>query len=189
MIDAYVWTTPNGFKLLAALEELALPYQPRWIDISKGQQNTSEYLAINPNNKIPAIVDHDAEGGSVTVFESGAVLIYLADKTGKLLPARGAARYTTLEWVLFNAANTGPMFGQLGFFSKFAPEKIALPIERFTKEAHRILGVLDRQLASHAHIAGAEFSIADIMNVTWVRAGRDFIGIDYEPYPHVRRCL
>jgi len=189
MIDAYVWTTPNGFKLLAALEELALPYQPRWIDISKGQQNTSEYLAINPNNKIPAIVDHDAEGGSVTVFESGAVLIYLADKTGKLLPARGAARYTTLEWVLFNAANTGPMFGQLGFFSKFAPEKIALPIERFTKEAHRILGVLDRQLASHAHIAGAEFSIADIMNVTWVRAGRDFIGIDYEPYPHVRRWL
>jgi GST-like protein len=186
MIDAYVWTTPNGFKLLAALEELGVPYTPRWVDISKGEQLKAEYLAINPNNKIPALDDHDAAGGPVTVFESGAILIYLGDKTGKLLPARGADRYTTIEWVFFNAANTGPMLGQLGFFAKFAPEKIPLAIERYTKEAHRLLGVMDRRLGGNAYLAGAQFTIADIMNVTWIRGARDFMGVDFAPYPHLR---
>src|SRR6187402_2939558 len=125
MIDAYVYTTPNGFKALIGLEELGLPYETHWIDITKGEQMSPEYLSINPNNKIPAIVDRDGPGGKpITVFESGAVLVYLAEKTGKLLPKSGAARYATLEWVFFNAGGPGPMLGQLGYFTKFAPEKV-----------------------------------------------------------------
>ena len=167
MIDAYVYTTPNGFKALIGLEELALPYELHWVDITKGAQMTPEYLAINPNNKIPAIVDRDGPHGKpVTVFESGAVLVYLAEKAGKLLAKSGAERYAALEWVFFNAGGTGPMLGQLGYFSKFAPEKVPAAIERFTKEAHRLFGVLDKRLAQVPYLAG-EFSIADIMNMTW----------------------
>lgn len=189
MIDAYVWTTPNGFKALIGLEELALPYTAHWIDITKGDQTKPEYLAINPNNKIPAIVDRDGPGGKpITVFESGAVLVYLADKTGKLLAASGAARYAALEWVFFNAGGPGPMFGQLGYFTKFAKEKVPHAIERYTNEAHRLLRVLERRLGEARYLAG-EFSIADVMNFTWARAGRTFLGIDYEPYPHLRRWL
>src|SRR6185437_13471993 len=145
MIDAYVWTTHNGFKALIGLEELGLEYRCNWIDITKGAQMKPEYLAINPNNKIPAIVDADGpDGKPVTIFESGAVLIYLADKAGKLLPARGAARYTTLEWLFFNAGGTAPMIGQLGYFTKFAQEKVPAAIERYTKEVDRLLHVLDK---------------------------------------------
>src|SRR4051812_15098126 len=135
MIDAYVWTTPNGFKALIGLEEFAVPYRLNWIDITKGQQTSPEYLAINPNNKIPAIVDHEgSDGKPITVFESGAVLTYLADKTGKLLAKSGEARYTALEWVFFNAGGPGPMFGQLGYFTKFAKEQVPHAIDRFTTE-------------------------------------------------------
>ncbi|HWN80869.1 MAG TPA: glutathione S-transferase family protein, partial [Candidatus Udaeobacter sp.] len=139
MIDAYVYTTPNGFKALIGLEELALPYTARWVDITKGEQHRPEYLAINPNNKIPAIVDHDGPGGQrVTIFESGAILVYLAEKAGRLLPASGPARYSVLEWVFFNAGGAGPMLGQLSYFSKFASEKVPPAIERYTKEAERL---------------------------------------------------
>jgi GSH-dependent disulfide-bond oxidoreductase len=189
MIDAYVFTTPNGFKALIGLEELGLPYVAHWVDITKGAQRSPEFLAINPNAKIPAIVDRDGAGGkSVTVFESGAVLIYLAEKTGQLLAPSGAARYEALEWVFFNAAGTGPMLGQLGYFSKFAPEKIPAAIERFTKEAERLLGVLDKRLSQAQYLAG-DFSIADIMNMTWPRGAKTFLGMDLSPYPSLTRWL
>jgi GST-like protein len=188
MIDAYVWTTPNGFKALIGLEEFAVPYRARWIDITKGEQTKPEYLAINPNNKIPAITDPDAAGGPVTIFESGAVLLYLAEKTGKLLAKSGEARYTALEWVFFNAGGMGPMLGQYGYFTKFAPEKVPPAIERYEKEAHRLLRVLDGRLGQVQYLAG-EFSIADIMNFTWPRAARNFFGMDISPYANVTRWL
>lgn len=184
MIDAYVWTTPNGFKALIALEELELPYRLHWIDITKGDQQKPEYIAINPNSKIPAIVDD-----GVRVFESGAVLIYLAEKAGKLLPASGQARADTLAWTFFNVGGPGPMFGQLGFFSKFAKEKVPMAIERYTKEAERLLKILDTRLGQTKYLAGAEFSIADIINFTWANAGRTFLGLDYAPYPNLVRWL
>jgi GST-like protein len=184
MIDAYVWTTPNGFKLLIALEELGLPYTPHWIDITKGDQQKAEFIAINPNSKIPALVDD-----GVTVFESAAILTYLAEKTGKLLPASGQARYTTLEWVAFNIGGPGPMLGQLGFFTKFAKEKVPMAIERYTKEAERLMKVLDTRLATTKYLAGAELTIADIINFTWANAGRTFLGLDYAPYPNLVRWL
>jgi GSH-dependent disulfide-bond oxidoreductase len=189
MIDAYVWTTPNGFKALIALEELRLPYQVKWIDITKGAQMTPEYLAVNPNNKIPAIRDDEGpDRAPLTIFESGAVLMYLAEKTGKLLARSGAARYTTLQWVLFNTGGPGPTLGQLGYFAKFAPEKVPSVIERFTTEAHRLFNVLDKRLANEQFLAG-DFSIADIMNVTWPRAARDFLGMDLSRYASLTRWI
>lgn len=184
MIDAYVWTTPNGFKALIALEEFGLPYRTHWVNITKGEQTRPEYLAINPNNKIPAIVD-----GEVAVFESGAVLTYLAEKTGKFLAASGPERYAALEWVFFNVGNTGPMLGQLGFFKKFAPEKIPLAIERYTKEAERLFGVMDRRLAASPYLAGAEYTIADMINVTWVSAARSFLGLSLDAHPHLVKWI
>ncbi|HEY4119404.1 MAG TPA: glutathione S-transferase N-terminal domain-containing protein [Byssovorax sp.] len=189
MIDAHVWTTPNGFKALITLEELGLPYEPRWVDISKGEQMAPAFLAINPNHKIPAIVDHDGAGGSaVTVFESGAIAVYLAEKTGRLLPTSGAARYTVLEWVFFNIGGPGPMLGQLGFFTKFAPEKIPLAIDRYTKEAERLFGVLERRLGE-ARYLGGDLSIADTVNFPWINAARTFLAFDFAPYPNVTRWL
>jgi GST-like protein len=189
MIDAYVYTTPNGFKALIGLEEFGLPYRINWIDITKGEQTSPEYLAINPNNKIPAIVDSDGpDGKPITVFESGAVLVYLADKTGKLLARNGAARYTALEWVFFNAGGPGPMIGQLGYYTKFAQEKLPQAIERFTKETERLLRVLDKRLGESRYLAG-DFSIADIMNLTWPRAAKTFIGMDLSSYPNLTRWI
>ena len=185
MIDAYVWTTPNGYKALIALEELAVPYTPHWIDITKGEQKSPEFLAINPNHKIPALVD--AEAGT-TVFESGAIAIYLAEKTGKLLPASGPSRYTTLEWVFFNIGGPGPILGQLGYFAKFAKEKIPHAIERFTTEAERLFGVLDKRLSESRYLAG-EFSIADIINFTWPNSAREFLKLDLSRWPHLVRWL
>jgi GST-like protein len=190
MIDVYAYTTPNGFKALFGIEEFGLPYKLNWIDITKGVQMTPEYLAINPNNKIPAIRDSEGpDGKPITIFESGAVLLYLADKTGKLLAKSGADRYIALEWVFFNAGGPGPMLGQLGYFTKFAQEKVPAAIERFTKEGERLLRVLDKRLGEVPYLAGAEFTIADIMNVTWPRAARDFIGMDMTPYPNVTRWI
>lgn len=189
MIDAYVYTTPNGFKALIALEELGLPYTRRWIDITKGQQTSPEYLAINPNNKIPAIVDHDGPGGRpLTLFESGAVLVYLAEKTGKLLPASGPRRYEALSWVFFNTGGPAPMIGQLGYFTKFANEKVPHAIERYEKECARLLNVLEQRLAQSRYLAG-DFSIADIMNMTWPRAFKTFLGRDLGPYPNIVRWI
>jgi GSH-dependent disulfide-bond oxidoreductase len=189
MIDAYVFSTPNGYKALIGLEEFGLPYTTHWVDITKGAQMSPEYLAINPNNKIPAIVDRDGAGGqSVTVFESGAVLLYLAEKTGKLLAKSGPARYATIEWLFFNAGGPGPMIGQLGYFTKFAPEKVPAAIQRYTKETERLLGVLEKRLAQVPYLAG-EFSIADIMNMTWPRAAKTFIGMDLSAYPNLTRWI
>jgi GSH-dependent disulfide-bond oxidoreductase len=188
MIDAYVWTTPNGYKALIALEELGLEYTPRWVDLGKDEQHTPEYEAVNPNGKIPAIVDRDGDEGPVTVFESGAVLIYLADKAKALLPARGAARYQVLQWVFFNVGGTGPMIGQLEYFTHAAKEKLPPAIARYTKETERLLGVLDERLGHARYLAG-EFSIADLMNVTWARAAGSRIGMDLSRYPNLLRWL
>lgn len=188
MIDAYVWTTPNGYKALIALEELGLPYTPRWVDLGEDEQHSSAYLAINPNGKIPAIVDRDGDDGPVTVFESGAVLVYLADKAGKLLPGRGAARYEVLQWVFFNAGGTGPMLGQLEYFTHAAKEKLPTAIERYTKEGERLLGVLDGRLGEAPYLAG-ELSIADLMNVTWVRTAGSRLGMDLAKYSNLSRWL
>lgn len=183
MIDAYAWTTPNGHKLLIALEELEVPHELHWVDIMKGAQFKPEFLAINPNNKIPAIYDRDTKQA---VFESGAVLLYLAEKAGRLL---GPDRYTTLEWMFFNAGGVGPMGGQLGYFAKFAKEKIPHAIERYTKEVQRLFGVLDKRLGESAYLAGPEFSIADVMNYSWPRSllGFGIEGIDLAAYPHLAR--
>jgi GSH-dependent disulfide-bond oxidoreductase len=189
VIDLYAWTTPNGFKALIGLEEFGLDYEVHWVNIGKGEQLTPEYLAINPNNKIPAIIDRDASGGKpITIFESGAVLVYLAEKTGKLLAASGPDRYTALEWVFFNAGGTGPMLGQLGYYTKLAKEKDPAAIERFGKEAERLFRVLDRRLAEVRYLAG-DFSIADIMNFTWPNAARTFIGLDLSAHTHLTRWL
>jgi len=167
MIDLYTFGTPNGKKATIMLEEVGLPYELHVVDIRKGDQHKPEFLAVNPNGKIPAIVDRDAEGGPLAVFESAAILIYLAEKTGKLLTAHGRARYEALEWVMFQMGGVGPMFGQLGHFTMAAPEKIPYAIERYTKESLRLMGVLDGRLRDHAYLAG-DYSIADVCTYPWV---------------------
>jgi GSH-dependent disulfide-bond oxidoreductase len=188
MIDLYTWTTPNGEKPLIALEELGLPYQLHWVNIAKGEQLRPEYLAINPNNKIPAIIDSDGPEGPLAVFESGAILVYLAEKTGRYLPQSGAERWAALEWVFFQVGGTGPMFGQLAHFVKFAPDKIPYAIERYTKESERLLGVLERRLGEATWLAGKDYTIADMQNLTWVRATKNF-GVDLAKWPHVAQWV
>jgi len=189
MIDAYVWTTPNGQKLLVALEELGLPYNLKWVNLTRGEQKAPAYLAINPNNKIPAIVDHEGPDGTpLAVFESGAVLLYLADKVGKLIPQTPVGRYVALEWMFFNAGSA-PAFGQLGYHLLFAPEKDPKAIQRFTEETQRLLGVLDRRLGGTPYLSGQDFSIADIMNFTWPRMGVTKFGLDITEFPNVKRWL
>ncbi|HEY5935510.1 MAG TPA: glutathione binding-like protein [Kofleriaceae bacterium] len=189
MIDAYVWTTPNGYKALIALEELELPYTTHWVDIRSGAQHKPEYLAINPNNKIPAVVDPAGpDGKSIKVFESGAVLAYLGDKAGRLMPASGADRYAVLEWLFFGAGGIGPMGGQLGYWNLFASEKNPPAVERYLTETKRIVGVIDRRLDESKFLAGSEYSVADIMNFTWARAVSHF-GVDMQQYANVRRWL
>ena len=171
MLKLYTWKTPNGYKVPIMLEELGLEYELHPVNISKGEQMTPEFLAMNPNNKIPVLVDEDAEGGPLTVFESGAILIYLAEKakSEKLMPQNLHNKYQMLEWLFFQMASQGPMFGQLAHFSKFAPEKIEYAIKRYTDESKRILGVMDGQLGREEYLAGA-YSIADIAAYPWVRA-------------------
>jgi GST-like protein len=186
MIDLYTWTTPNGFKISIALEELALPYRVLPIDIGRGAQFAREFLAISPNNKIPAIVDGEGPGGrSISIFESGAILMYLADKTGRLMPTDPARRWAATEWLFFQMASIGPMLGQAGHFRNYAPEKIAYAIDRYTNEAKRLYGVLDHRLAGHEYLAD-EFSIADIAVYPWL-ARPDFHGVDVGDYPNVAR--
>src|SRR5258708_1734547 len=156
MIDLYTWTTPNGRKVSIMLEETGLPYRAHRVDISKGEQFTPEFLAINPNGKIPAIVDPAGPGGKkLAVFESGAILIYLAEKTGQLLPIGPIERVETLEWLMFQMGGIGPMFGQRHHFFRAAPEQVPYALERYTTETHRLYGVLDRRLADHEYLAGA----------------------------------
>jgi len=183
MIDLYTHTTPNGRKISIMLEEVELPYEFHQIHINQGQQFTPEYLAINPNGKIPAIVDRDA---GITVFESGAILQYLAEKTGKLLPTDRNSRYQVLQWLFFQVGGVGPMFGQLSFFTHFAPEKIPYAIERYTKETYRQYAVMDKQLSKHEYIAGSLFSIADVAIFPWVGA-YEFMGTSLDDYANLKR--
>jgi GST-like protein len=172
MIELYTHATPNGHKVSIMLEELGLPYRIHLVDLLKGEQMLPEFLAINPNNKIPAIVDANGpQGAPLTVWESGAILIYLAEKTGSaLLPASGPARYATLQWLMFQMAGVGPMFGQAGHFTLYAKEPVPYGVERYSNEAKRLLGVMDRQLAHAEWLAGDHCSIADIATYPWTNS-------------------
>jgi GSH-dependent disulfide-bond oxidoreductase len=187
MIELYTWSTPNGRKASVMLEEIGLPYNVHRIDISKNDQFTPEFIAINPNSKIPAIVDSEGPGGKqISVFESGAILIYLAEKAGKLLPTDPRARIETLEWLMFQMAGVGPMFGQRHHFYRAAPEKVPYALERYTKETHRIYGVLDKRLAANEYLAGGAYSIADIATYPWV-ARWEWHDISWSSFPNVDR--
>ena len=169
MIDLYSFPTPNGQKVSIMLEELGLPYNAHVVDITKNDQFAPDFLKISPNNKIPAIVDHDGPGGKpISVFESAAILIYLARKTSSpLLPTEPRAFTAVTEWLFFQMGSVGPMFGQMNHFVRFAKEKVPYAIERYTTESKRILGVMEKQLAAHGYLAGREYSIADIATYAW----------------------
>ena len=185
MIQLYTWKTPNGRKVSVMLEEIGLPYEIHPIDLSKGDQFKPEYLAINPNNKIPAIIDTDGPGGKpLTLFESGAILMYLAEKTGKFWPLDMRKRYEVMQWLMFQMGGVGPMFGQANYFFR-ASEKVPYAIERYHKEARRLYGVLDKQLEQQEYLAG-EYSIADIATYPWV--GRhEMHQVKLEDFPDVKR--
>jgi len=170
MIELYFWTTPNGYKPLLFLEEAGIDYQIRPVNISKGEQFEPEFLKISPNNRIPAIVDHDPEDGGAPLaqFESGAILQYLAEKTGKFMPTDARGRAEVLQWLNWQMGGIGPMFGQYLHFVDYAPEDIAYAKERYTREAERLLGVLDKRLRNRKYVAGA-YSIADMATYPWVR--------------------
>ena len=178
-LQLYSFPTPNGVKVSIALEELDVPYEPHPVDITKNESFTPEFLSLNPNGKIPAILDPNGPGGKpLALFESGAILLYLSDLTGKLLPSDAARRYQTIQWVFFQMAFIGPMFGQLGYFHKFAGREIAdkRPLERYRDEAKRLLGVLETQLRGGQWIMGEEYTIADISMLGWVRNLIGFYG-------------
>ena len=188
MIDLHYWPTPNGHKVTLMLEETELEYRIVPVNIGKGDQFAPDFLAIAPNNKMPAIVDHaPADGGAPqSVFESGAILLYLARKTGRFLPADPRAEVEVLEWLFWQMAGLGPMTGQYGHFTVYAPEPIPYAIDRYTKEAQRLLGVLDTRLAGREFIAGGEYSIADMAAYPWINA-YERAPLDLEPYPELRR--
>ena len=176
MIQFYTYTTPNGRKISIMLEELGIPYQVNVVNISNGEQFEPDFLKVSPNNKIPAIVDEEANG--LAVFESGAILTYLAEKYGQFLPTSGEARYKTLEWLHWQIGGVGPMFGQLGYFTVYAKEKMPQAIARYTSEAERLLAVMDRRLTDNAYLAGEVYSIADMAAYPWVVNAREgaFLG-------------
>lgn len=188
MIDLYYWPTPNGHKITLFLEEAGLPYRIRPVDIGKGDQFKPDYLAISPNNKMPAIVDHaPADGGEpISTFESGAVLLYLANKIKRFIPENVRGRIVVNEWLFWQMAGLGPMTGQYGHFMVYAPEKIPYAIERYTNEARRLLGVLDRRLAGRTFIAGDDYTIADMAAYPWINPYAK-APIDLGDFPEVRR--
>ena len=190
MIDLYFWATPNGKKVSVALEELELAYRVHPINIGRGEQFAPAFLAISPNNRIPAIVDHAPAGGGepISVFESGAILIYLAEKTGKLLPTDVRSRTEVLEWLMWQMGGIGPMFGQANHFVAYAPERIPYAVTRYVNETKRLLKVLDTRLAGREFVAGA-YSIADIASYPWVVSARDRLIKDEFDYPNVARWL
>ena len=186
MIDLYTWSTPNGRKVSIMLEELAMAYAVHPVDITKNQQFAADFLAISPNNKIPAMVDSDGPGGRpLALFESGAILIYLAEKTrSPLLPAAPPARYEVLQWLMWQMGGFGPMLGQAHHFRRFAPEQIPYAVERYSKEAERLYGVLETRLGQGDYVAG-DYSIADIAIYPWTQR-HDWQGIDFADFPKVR---
>jgi GST-like protein len=184
VIDLYTWGTPNGRKISIMLEELELPYAVHAVDIGKGEQFAADFLAISPNNKIPAIVDSDGPNGRpLALFESGAILQYLAEKHGRLLPAVGVARYQALQWLMFQMGGFGPMLGQAHHFLRYAPESLPYAQKRYHDEALRLYGVLDRQLQGRAYVAG-EYSIADIALYPWA-ARHEWHQVDLAAFPQV----
>jgi glutathione S-transferase len=185
MIDLYTWTTPNGYKASIALEELALPYTVHPIDLGEGDQKQPWFLAINPNGRIPAIVDRDED--HFAVFESGAILIYLAEKTGRLLPTERRARSRVLQWLTWQVSGLGPMLGQANVFLRYFPEKLPAAISRYRNESRRLLEVLDRHLRDSEWLAD-DFSIADIATYPWARI-HDMVGISIDDLPHLSRWL
>ncbi|WP_248320039.1 glutathione binding-like protein [Caballeronia sp. Sq4a] len=187
MIDVYSWPTPNGHKIHIMLEETGLEYRAHPVDIGAGDQFKPDFLAISPNNKIPAIIDNDGpEGKPFALFESGAILVYLAEKTGKMLPADAIGRYTTIQWLMFQMGGVGPMLGQTHHFRNYAPEKIDYAINRYTNEARRLYGVMDKQLGVTQYLAGNEYTIADIATFPWTRSWENQ-GIVLDEFPNVRR--
>ena len=186
MIEVYSWATPNGHKVHIMLEECGLSYRTIAVDIGAGDQFKADFLAISPNNKIPAIVDpHGPDGKPISMFESGAILLYLASKTGRFIPHDLRARWDMTQWLMFQMGGVGPMLGQAHHFRLYAPEKIPYAIERYTNEAKRLYGVMNKQLARHKYISGAEYTIADIAIFPWLRSWKNQ-GIDWDDYPHLR---
>lgn len=186
-IQVYSWPTPNGHKVHVMLEECKLPYEVTAVNIGAGDQFKEEFLTISPNNKIPAIIDPDGpDGKPLSLFESGAILLYLAGKVGKFLGKTDRERFKTLEWLMFQMGGVGPMFGQAHHFRIYAPEKIDYAVNRYTNEARRLYGVMDKQLARHAFLAGRNYTIADIATFPWTRSYADQ-GIDLQEFANVKR--
>jgi GST-like protein len=183
VIDLYTWTTPNGRKISIMLEELGLPYNAIAVDINKGEQFTPEFLKISPNNKIPAIVDHDT---GVAMMESGAILLYLAEKTGRLMPPTGPAKWTVVQWLIMQMGSVGPMLGQTHHFHHFHKGKSDYAERRYLDETARIYAVLDRRLGEAAYLGGDDYTIADIATWPWI-ARYEWQGIDWQKYPNLRR--
>jgi GST-like protein len=195
-LQLYSLPTPNGVKVAIMLEEIGLPYEPHRVDFATNDQLSPEFLSLNPNNKIPAIIDPDGPGGApLPLFESGAILLYLAEKTGRLLPSDPARRYETIAWLMFQMGGIGPMFGQLGFFHKFAGKDIEdkRPRDRYAAECRRLLAVLDARLQGRDWIMGDEYTIADIATLPWVNNLVGFYGagelVDFAQFREVRRVL
>lgn len=187
MIDVYTWPTPNGHKVHIMLEETGLPYSVHPIAIGEGDQFKPEFLAISPNNKIPAIVDQEGpDGQPISVFESGAILLYLAEKTGQLMPRDPRGRVATWEWLMFQMGSIGPLLGQAHHFRIYAPETIDYAVARYTNEANRLYGVMDRRLGTSAYLAGEAYTIADIATFPWLRSHENQ-GVKLEDYPNVKR--
>ncbi len=191
MIDVYTWPTPNGHKIHIMLEETGLEYRVIPVNIGQGEQFKPEFLKISPNNKIPAIVDFDGPGGEnavkpISMFESGAILVYLASKTGKLLPKNLRDKWSTLQWLMFQMGSIGPMLGQAHHFMIYAPEKIPYAMQRYSKEANRLYSVLEQRLAESEYVACGKYTIADIAIMPWLRSYKNQ-GVDIEQYPNVKR--
>jgi GSH-dependent disulfide-bond oxidoreductase len=187
MYDIYFWTTPNGYKILLFAEEAAIPYRIKPVNISKGQQFDPDFLRISPNNKIPALVDHEPVSGEgpVSIFESGAILLYLAEKTGQFIPSDVRGRAEVLEWLFWQVGNLGPMAGQNHHFARYAPERIPYAIERYVFETNRLYGVLDRRLQDRRFVAGDAYTIADMAAYPWILPEQQSQSLD--DFPHLRR--
>ena len=187
MIDLYSWATPNGHKIHIMLEETRLPYRVHPVNIGAGDQFKPEFLKISPNNKMPAMIDSDGpDGKPISMFESGAMLLYLASKTGRFLPENIRERWATLQWLMFQMGGVGPMLGQAHHFLVYAPEKIPYAMQRYSREANRLYGVMDRRLAESEYIACDEYTIADMAIMPWLRSYKRQ-GVEMDEYPHVKR--
>ena len=187
MIDVYSWATPNGHKVHIMLEETGLPYKVHAVDIGAGAQFTPKFLKISPNNKIPAIVDKNGpDGKRFSLFESGAILLYLAEKTRQFMPLDAGQRYRTIEWLMFQMGSIGPMLGQAHHFRIYAPTKIKYAIDRYTNEANRLYGILDERLKKSDYLAGDKYTIADMATWPWLRSAKNQ-GVEMDDYPSVKR--